>query len=347
MRRSRSRETPRDRRRARSPSPSLSSRAKESETAVAAPRPDMSPERARSRERERRRRKLQTECIRRAGGFQRLADSEGREPVRLVWDGFQWVAKTGVITAANSDPSLMNSTRKLRRLYFGGLPIHVGLKETQLQDVIFEEMKKRKLCANVNQNPVLCVWFARENANYGFVELATIEETDKALALDGMDVLGYNVSVSRPNDYSNVTLPGSGAQMTINPVQAEAAIGAVELDRAGTRFIRFVAICTKAELEESGDTWNEVLHDICDGCGQFGKIRRSIIMSPLVLSNAPAALNATDGDVFLEYETPACADLCLTKMLGRKYNGKAVQGSKVQPEQFELLETLFALAGYT
>lgn len=237
----------------------------------------------------------------------------------------------------------MNSTRKLRRLYFGNLPLQLGLTETQFQEVVWDEMKRRKLC-NSQQNPVLCVWFAPDRGNYGFVEFATIEETESALSLDGMKCLGAKLSVSRPSDYTNVVLPGSGARMSVNPVQTEAALGAVDFDRDGTRFIRFVGICTKKDIEDSEDSWFDVLQDIVEGCRSFGKIRRSLIMSPLVLSNASPALMASDGDVFIEFQTPACADLCLTRMIGRKYNGKSVQVSKVQPEQFELLDPLFGIA---
>lgn len=184
----------------------------------------LSPEHARSRSRERRRRKAQAECIRRAGGFQKLADSEGKEPVRLFWDGFQWVAKTGNTSALLADPILVNSTRKLRRLYFGNLPLHLGLTETNFQSIVFGEMKRRGLCNRRQpaaagssatdglnpessgdgeevENPVLCVWFARDKGNYGFVEFASVEETERALTMDGMNCLGLPVRVSRPNDY--------------------------------------------------------------------------------------------------------------------------------------------------
>ena len=135
----------------------------------------ISSSRERSRENERRRRKMQAECIRRAGGFQKLADSEGKEPVRLFWDGFQWVAKTGHSTALQSDPALMNSTRKLRRLYFGNLPLHLGLTESLFQELVWIEMKNRGICNDPSQQPVLCVWFAKDKGNYGFVEFGIIK----------------------------------------------------------------------------------------------------------------------------------------------------------------------------
>ncbi|CXI99130.1 RNA-binding protein, putative [Plasmodium berghei] len=156
----------------------------------------------RSRSRERRRRRLQAECIRRAGGFKKLADMEGHETTNVFWDGFQWVAKTNNNNSNQLDPAIMNSTRKLRRLYFGNLPLHLGLTENAFQEIVWDEMKKRKFCNNENINPVLYVWFAKDKGNYGFVEFSTVEETEKALTMDGMLCKGVAIKISRPNDYS-------------------------------------------------------------------------------------------------------------------------------------------------
>lgn len=162
--------------------------------------------RDKSRALERRRRKAQAECIKRAGGFQRLADSEGHETVRLLWDGFQWVAKTEPLPVISGDPSAANATRKLRRLYFGNLPLHLGLTEDGFKTIVTNEMKARGFCIDPNVDPVVYVWFSNDKGNYGFVEFNTIEETEKALTMDGMNCMGVQLRISRPNDYSTNTL---------------------------------------------------------------------------------------------------------------------------------------------
>ncbi|KYK66840.1 splicing factor U2AF family SnRNP auxilary factor large subunit, RRM domain-containing protein, partial [Toxoplasma gondii TgCatPRC2] len=188
--------------------------------------PDISTSHERSRSRERRRRRMQAECIRRAGGFQKLADSEGHEPIRLFWDGFQWVAKTGAAsTQAGSDAATMNSTRKLRRLYFGNLPLHLGLTESTFQDVVWNEMKNRGFCSNPEANPVLYVWFAKDKGNYGFVEFATVEETERALTMDGMLCMGIPLKVSRPNDYSTTSSAQTQAMSVMGHQAAAMLIG--------------------------------------------------------------------------------------------------------------------------
>lgn len=168
--------------------------------------PNLSYSHERSRSRERKRRKLQAECIRKAGGFRRLADLEGHDTTNIFWDGFQWVAKTNQPPNFQLDAAVMNATRKLRRLYFGNLPFHMGLTENSFQEIVFEEMKKRKFCNDENINPVLYVWFAKDKGNYGFVEFATVEETERALTMDGMTCFGVTLKVSRPNDYSTAVV---------------------------------------------------------------------------------------------------------------------------------------------
>lgn len=187
---------------------------------------DISTSHEKSRSRERRRRRTQAECIRRAGGFQKLADSEGHEPIRLFWDGFQWVAKTGAVNAAGgTDAALMNSTRKLRRLYFGNLPLHMGLTESAFQEIVWNEMRNRGFCIDPNSNPVLYVWFAKDKGNYGFVEFATVEETERALTMDGMLCMGIPLKVSRPNDYSTTSSVQTQAMSMMGQQAAALLIG--------------------------------------------------------------------------------------------------------------------------
>lgn len=162
-----------------------------------------------SREREFERRQTQFECIKRAGGYTRLAakEGEGRQTVRLFWDGFQWIAKQSS-NPDGADAAIMNSTRKLRRLYVGNLPLQLGLTETAFQEIVWREMVKRGYTKETDPNPVICVWFAKDKGTYGFVEFGEVSDTDNALQLDGMLVLGVNIKVSRPNDYGM-----SGAMM--------------------------------------------------------------------------------------------------------------------------------------
>lgn len=108
----------------------------------------------------------------------------------------------------------MNNTRRFRRLYFGNLPLNLGLTEANFQQIVWQEMAFRGLCLNPSENPILCVWFAQKKGNYGFIEFRTVEETEKALQLDGFACMGSKIKVSRPNDYSQALLSYSGTNQT-------------------------------------------------------------------------------------------------------------------------------------
>merc|ERR1719281_1393731 len=115
---------------------------------------------------------------------------------QMFWDGFQWVPR-----AASADGSDVNATRKMRRLYLGNLPYHLGVTEDSFSTQLYNTMKERGLCNDSEQNPIQHVWFAREKgANYGFVEMASVEETERALGLDGLLVCGVPITIKRIND---------------------------------------------------------------------------------------------------------------------------------------------------
>ncbi|CBZ50570.1 novel protein (Zgc:77804), related [Neospora caninum Liverpool] len=295
---------------------------------------DISTSRERSRSRERRRRRMQAECIRRAGGFQKLADSEGHEPIRLFWDGFQWVAKTGAAsTQAGSDAATMNSTRKLRRLYFGNLPLHLGLTESTFQDVVWTEMKNRGFCNDPEANPVLYVWFAKDKGNYGFVEFSTVEETERALTMDGMLCMGIPLKVSRPNDYSTTSSAQTQAMSVMGQQAAAMLIGQLAAPGgppAGTtRFLRIMQIVDPATLKEEED-YDDLLEDVKEGCEKAGKIVNAVVVSPKIKAQVPFELC----DIILEFSTPQEVDACVVAMAGRKYMGKPLAMVRLEEASF-------------
>eukprot|EP00434_Breviolum_minutum_P028102 symbB.v1.2.024859.t1/scaffold2291.1/size145394/3 len=164
----------------------------------------------RSREREKRRRKQQQQVVNK----NRKAGEGGVGGQSMFWDGFQWVPRAD--TGITND---INASRKNRRLYLGNLPYHLGVTEDSFSKQLYETMRDRSMCNDPNQNPVLHVWFARDKgANYGFCEIASQEETERALQLDGMLVLGVPVSIKRPNDAVSPLGPGKKIPMGPSPM---------------------------------------------------------------------------------------------------------------------------------
>merc|ERR1719401_1532450 len=231
----------------------------------------------RSREREKRRRKQQQEYVNKnrkpdAGGAA-IAGLDGGQ--RMFWDGFQWVPRAD--TAVN--PNDPNVSRKMRRLYLGNLPYHLGVTEDTFSKQLYDTMKERGFCNDPNQNPVLHVWFARDKgANYGFCEIATIEETDRALQLDGMMVLGVPVSIKRPNDANSpmgmvgglqpgMAMPAAGGMLALPAMQVQATSSIIRIEEL-----------LRVDGSTSKEDYDDVVEDMNEGCGAHGKLK-SVFMA--------------------------------------------------------------------
>ncbi|OII74750.1 splicing factor U2AF like auxilary factor [Cryptosporidium ubiquitum] len=318
-----------------------------------------SEERERSRERERRRRRMQAECIKKAGGFQKLAQSEGKEPTPVFYDGFQWVAKTG--STASMDPATMNNTRRFRRLYFGNLPLNLGLTESNFQQIVWQEMALRGLCLNPNENPILCVWFAQKKGNYGFIEFRTVEETEKALQLDGFACMGSKIKVSRPNDYSQALLSSSGSTQTpclslFNPnnmlnyhpiiagtitkdnamalgqqaalqllfsIEDTYPLGTLNLD---SKVIRISNVLDHSLIQDP-DQCQKIKQDFCSGIEYKDSILSSKIItiddiSRLCQELAERDIQLEPADILLEFDSSSSLQLSVSAMSIAKYDHK-------------------------
>jgi len=289
----------------------------------------------RSREREKRRRKQQQEHVNknRAPGAAG-APAPGAAPgapggQRMFWDGFQWVPRADT----NVNPNDPIVSRKLRRLYLGNLPYHLGVTEDSFSKQLFDTMKERGLCNDPNQNPVLHVWFARDKgANYGFCEVASIEETERALQLDGMLVLGVPCSIKRPND-------GSAPVGMINGMQAGAGMGAAAggmlalpgMQVQATSNVIQIEQILKVDTKTTKEDYDDVLEDMNEGCGSHGKLTSVFIVRPEHAEKQP---QVTPGDVFLKCASVDEATKVMRAMGHRKYDGRQINMRSYEDDKY-------------
>merc|ERR1719337_836135 len=69
-------------------------------------------------------------------------------------------------------------------------------------------MKERNLCENVEGDPVIHMWFARDKqGQYGFVEFRSQSECERALLLDGLMCCGAAIQIRRPSDFPMSPMP--------------------------------------------------------------------------------------------------------------------------------------------
>jgi len=284
----------------------------------------------RSREREKRRRKQQQQYVNKARKPQEGTPGAAPTGQSMFWDGFQWVprADTGV---AND----LNASRKNRRLYLGNLPYHLGVTEDSFSKQLYETMRDRGMCNDPNQNPVLHVWFARDKgANYGFCEISSIEETERALQLDGMLVLGVPVSIKRPNDavspmgmlggvpvgMQGVAVPGQGPMLALPAVQVNATSPIIRIDEI-----------LKVDEKTTADDYTDVVEDMTEGCGAHGKLLGVLIIRP---EHAQGRPGLKPGDVYLRCSTTDDATKIMRAMGHRKYDGRQINMTSFDEGKF-------------
>lgn len=280
-----------------------------------------------SREREANRRRAQQQFLKKYG-----KKAMGDTP--MFWDGFEWMPK--VANIHGSEAQLQAQSRRARRLYLGNLPLQAGITEQMLTDEINKAMKERNLCENVEGDPVIHVWFARDRGNYGFVEFRSKSESERALLLDGLQCCGGPVQIRRPSDFPMSPMPdilpahgqptppaggmpgmqpGMPGMMPAMPIALPVAIPQVS-----SKVVRLKAVFTPDEETDAAD-YDDVLEDMKGGCSAHGTVVSVFIVRPDHLSGLPDCQTA---DVFLEYSDTTGAGTCIAKMGGRKYDGKLV-----------------------
>eukprot|EP00929_Paragymnodinium_shiwhaense_P042326 TRINITY_DN2191_c0_g3_i3.p1 TRINITY_DN2191_c0_g3~~TRINITY_DN2191_c0_g3_i3.p1 ORF type:complete len:325 (-),score=99.36 TRINITY_DN2191_c0_g3_i3:112-1086(-) len=284
----------------------------------------------RSREREKRRRKQQQEHVnknRAPGAVAGVPAAPGGQ--RMFWDGFQWVPRA----ETNVNPNDPNVSRKLRRLYLGNLPYHLGVTEDSFSKQLYDSMKERGMCNDPNQNPVLHVWFARDKgANYGFCEVASIEETERALQLDGMLVLGVPISIKRPTD---ATSPAGSLQgMQPGGAQASNMMAITGIQVQATSNIIHIEEILKVDGKTTRDDFDDVKEDMEEGCGAHGSVDKVFIIRPEHNQRQPA-LRA--GDVFLRCRSVEDATKIIRAMGHRKYDGRQIQMKSYSEDDYARL----------
>jgi len=281
----------------------------------------------RSREREKRRRKQQQEYVNKNRKPQDGGVAGATAGQSMFWDGFQWVPRAD--TGQETD---INASRKNRRLYLGNLPYHLGVTEDSFSKQLYETMRDRGMCTDPNQNPVLHVWFARDKgANYGFCEISSMEETERALQLDGMLVLGVPVSIKRPNDAVNPTGmiggvpvgmagPGQAGMLALPSIQVNATSPCIRIDEI-----------LKADDKTSKDDYDDVQEDMKEGCGAHGKLLGVLIIRPEHANSRPGL---KVGDCFLQCATTDDATKIMRAMGHRKYDSRQIQMTSFDEAKF-------------
>jgi hypothetical protein len=302
----------------------------------------------RSRERERRRRRAQQQYLQKHG---KKSANEGA----MFWDGFQWMPKVAGVHGA--DAQLQAQSRRARRLYLGNLPFQGGITEDMLTVEINKAMKERNLCENVEGDPVIHMWFARDKqGQYGFVEFRSQSECERALLLDGLMCCGAAVQIRRPSDFPMSPMPdilplpgmpspppgmpaiggmdygmgGKGGPMGALPGMPQMALAA-PMPIVESNIVRIKQVFT-VDNETDDSDFTEVLEDMKQGCSAHGQVIKIDIVRPKHLQRIPGC---TIADVFILFGDNVMAGTCIGKMTGRKYDGKQIGIESYPRDKYE------------
>jgi len=128
------------------------------------------------------------------------------------------------------------STKTRRELFIGNTP--TGTTERVLIDHVNAAMVTAKMCLQ----PVPPVISCRVSPAFAFIELRSIEETDRCLSLTGLPFMGATLKVGRPSKYEGpITIASNWAQVVFelgeldNPSTASAnLLRAGGVDMSGT-----------------------------------------------------------------------------------------------------------------
>lgn len=193
-------------------------------------------------------------------------------------------------------------------------------------------------------DPVLSVWTSPEGT-YAFVEFHTVELANQALGLNGIMLLTTALRVSRPNNYQ----PNIGMDLTslvggaavpaapslipsgLNPslVAANPALGAVLAappPPADSNVLACTNMLTKEELNDKEER-DALKEDVTEECSKYGTVEGIKI---------PVAGN-DECNIYVKFDTREAAGVALSKLSGRKFDGRVVGVSAYGVDQFEAL----------
>jgi hypothetical protein len=182
--------------------------------------------------------------------------------------------------------------------------------------------------------------------NTAVLAMESTELAKRMVLLDGIMLLGYTLRVSlyqdlgeEDNTCSNITKATALANSAhISAKSAAIAFAAfksfskndgIELNMStdvktampGSRIVKAFNIIDLKGLEKVKEqVYQEVLEDILLECAKYGIIVSSVIIKP-----GMEKIGAEIGSVFVEFEDPRTAELCIKGMKSRRYKGKSVK----------------------
>ncbi len=219
-------------------------------------------------------------------GADLLQNSLGQAPINIPG----LVPGMPNMTTVNNIGTLMQLTKKCRRVHVGNLPVGVGLTPASLKQFISQLMQQLALVVKPG-DPVIDS-FLSTDCKFGFVEMRTIAEANNALAMSGVEYFGRPIRVGRPADYQPPTpelikqcegtgiLGAPGDQGVTGAIPIPAMLNDGPDMTQATPVMVIKNMMSEAELNDDQEC-AEIAEDTVDKCEtDFGKVVTIIIARP-------------------------------------------------------------------
>lgn len=266
---------------------------------------------------------------------------------KLFWDGFQWIEKVNSMNTVNQ--TVLKQTKKMRTLIMANLPLHLGLNEKEISEIVTRFLFENYLNDQGNYNPVKEVTIDKSK-NTATIELSSIEEANKLAKVDSVKVLGHSCKISKlESQFGQTTTLASAVDAAQKTAQAQAAVYAAlnmlqnkdngvnfNLSKPNilgnpTKIIKISNIVDPEEVLTFDDKgYKEVLEDMVDVFKGFGTIKSSfIVKQEKTVSGAEA------GTVFIEYASVSEGEKAMASMTDKRYIGREIRIIYVPEDQFQ------------
>jgi len=251
-------------------------------------------------------------------------------------------------------------TRKQRRLYICNLPTAIGLNEDQVTAFFNIACREAGCVGHLPGDPIIGTWLSEEKVRpdgvkflYGFLEFRTVEETTRALALNGIVMQGLKITVRRPNDYEPPkdskglavqggyqdlpAGPNAGLNMAVfgnnnnvpDGVMGQTAIGGwvdrtratPKEERPPTTALLLENMVTKDELVDD-ETYADIVLDTKEECEKFGEVKALEIPRPIEGQEVTGV-----GKVYILFGSKEACIQARETLHGRAFDGRTVFAS--------------------
>jgi hypothetical protein len=234
-----------------------------------------------------------------------------------------------------------------RKVIIANIPLHIlvsDFKQFLIDKILEKNVISRKDVREIN-DVIRGIELNYEN-NTAILAMESTDIAKRMVLLDGIVLLGYTLRVSLYQDIngedascSNMTKASALANSAhISAKSAAIAFAAfksfskndgielnlnsdVKTSMPSSRIIKAFNIVDIKDISKiKEERYKEVLEDMTEEFAKFGKIVSCIIIKPKL-----EKIGAEVGSVFVEFEDPKTAELCIKGMKTRRYEGKPVK----------------------